>query len=80
MDINKDIFHSIKTYDINKVISMINEIVKTKDISIDYKDETGSTALYYAASIGFSRGVELLLKAGADPNLFNEIDDRFGII
>lgn len=78
MDINKDLFHAIKTYDINQVICIINHIQKSKEIiDIDYKDEvTGSTALYYAASIGFSRGVELLLLADSNPNIFNDIDDR----
>jgi len=77
MNINKDLFHAIKIFDINQIINIINHIKQSKDIDIDYKDDvTGSTALYYAASLGFSRGVELLLAADSNPNIFNNIDDR----
>lgn len=78
MNINKDLFHAIKACDINQVICIINHIKKSKEIiDIDYKDKvTGSTALYYAASIGFTRGVEVLLMADSNPNIFNDIDDR----
>ncbi|MBU0744653.1 MAG: ankyrin repeat domain-containing protein [Gammaproteobacteria bacterium] len=45
------------------------------NVSVDMRDLYGSTALIYAATSGYEKGVRLLLDRGADPNCREESSD-----
>lgn len=53
-------------------IDTIKNLIKRGATPVNYQDETGSTALFYAAGTGNGKVVELLLQLGASPNLSDE--------
>lgn len=66
---------SIKWYEENKLIKSlwINDVQKTKlllkaGINPNLQDKYGQTSLYVASKYGFHEIVDILLKAGANPN------------
>ncbi len=54
-----------------KVKSFSEKAVK----DIDYKDETGTTFLYWAVAVGSLKCVAGLLYLGANPNIHNDAGD-----
>lgn len=57
------LFEAIENGDTSMIECLIDA-----GINLGMRDEHGRSALYLAASYGFTRIVQLLLKAGADPN------------
>lgn len=72
MSLYNDLVLALKEYDLIKVEILLKYITNINEID----NQTGHTVLYHACLLDFSHGVELLLKAGANPNIFNDIDDR----
>ena len=50
----------------------IKYVIQHGVTQVNYQDETGSTALFYAAGTGNNKVVALLLQLGASPNLSDE--------
>lgn len=66
----KNILHFAATKDTNG--TLISSILKTYPALLESVDHDGNTPLHFAAFHGNSRGVELLLEAGAQPNAANK--------
>jgi ankyrin repeat protein len=52
-------------FDDNPLIALLVEL----GWQPDEQDDSGWTALHHAASVGYTRNVEILLKSGADPRV-----------
>jgi ankyrin repeat protein len=55
-------------------ITTISVLVSSPNINLDYQDNLGRTALLWAVSKGRSDVVQVLLEAGANPNIGNHED------
>ena len=53
---------------------LVAELLSRKGVNIDMKS-AGKTALIHAATMGNARCAQLLLEAGADPNIRADVDD-----
>jgi 26S proteasome non-ATPase regulatory subunit 10 len=50
-------------------LSIVKQLISTKKININKKNDSGKTALFYACSKGFDDIVEYLLQNGAQVNI-----------
>ena len=72
MTLYHDLLLALQTFDLTKVETILSVYIT----NINEIDVSGNTALYHSCLLDFSHSTELLLKAGANPNIFNENDDR----
>ncbi|HTM63971.1 MAG TPA: ankyrin repeat domain-containing protein [Gammaproteobacteria bacterium] len=56
----------------NAQYRVLDKVLAHTEIDINFKDDSGDTALHHAAAVGFAAGIKMLLQHGADPNRTNK--------
>lgn len=73
-ELQSQLFDAVKHHDVQKVQALIQEGANVKQPEAD----GGWSTLHYAARVGDVEMVQLLMKAGADPNYYGEAGGQTG--